>query len=40
MCNILTTFQINEEFWKVIMQIDVTDCVISYQIKFNISTDS
>ena len=27
-CNTLTTFQINEAFWKVTMQNDVIGCVI------------
>ena len=38
MCNILTTFQLNEAFLKVIIQNDVTDALFSYQMKFIIST--
>ena len=36
MCDILATFQINEDFQKVIMHNDVK--LLSYQIKWNIST--
>ena len=36
-CYILSTFQIDEAFWKVIMYNDVTGCAFSYQIELNIS---
>ena len=38
MCDILTTFQINEDFQKVIMHKTSLVKLSSYQIKLNIST--